>query len=297
MMKISVKKLMKTSDGVERLDVDLRMEKGEFVTLFGESGAGKTTLLRIIAGLTEPDEGYIEFDRKVWFDSNKRFSLPVQQRRVGFVFQEYSLFPHMTIRENLVYGLADRSKTSVIDEWLEIMNLKGLEHQRPHRLSGGQRQRVALARCMVNQPEILLLDEPLSALDADLRLRLQDEMVRIHQRTRITTIFVSHEVSEVFKLSGRIFVISKGKIVKTGHPRDVFINGHLSGKFTFAGEIVEINKDGVANILTVRIGNNISKVVATDEEIVGLRVGSKVIVATREFNPLIFEGNPSLSDK
>ena len=221
-------------------------------------------------------------------DSHKEFSLPVQDRRVGFVFQEHALFPHMTIRENLLFALTDKRQRFIVDEWLEIMDLKELEHQRPHTLSGGQRQRAALARCLVNRPNILLLDEALSALDADLRLRLQDEIVKIYQRTRITTIFVSHDLAEVFKLSGRVFMINKGKIVKAGCPKDVFIDGHLSGKFKFTGEIIEIEKDGVVNILTVRIGNNITKVVATDEEMAGLKAASKVVVATKAFNPLIF---------
>lgn len=279
---------MRTSRGIDQLDVDLSVEKGEFVAFFGESGTGKTTLLRIVAGLTDPDEGYVEVDGKVWFDSQKRINLPIQQRRVGFVFQEHALFPNMTIGENLLFALMDKSQRLIVDEWLEIMDLKELKHQRPQKLSGGQRQRAALARCLVNQPDILLLDEPLSALDLNLRLRLQDEIVKIYQKTRITTIFVSHDLSEVFKLSSRVFMIDKGKIVKAGCPKDVFINGHLSGKFKFTGEIVEVEKDGVVNILTVRIGNNITKVVATDEEMAGLKAGSKVVVATKAFNPLIF---------
>lgn len=282
---------MRTSRGIDQLDVDLSVEKGEFVAFFGESGTGKTTLLRIVAGLTDPDEGYVEVDGKVWFDSQKRINLPIQQRRVGFVFQEHTLFPNMTIGENLLFALMDKNQKPIVDEWLEIMDLKELKHQRPQKLSGGQRQRAALARCLVNQPDILLLDEPLSALDLNLRLRLQDEIVKIYQKTQITTIFVSHELSEVFKLSSRVFMMSRGKIVRVGCPKDVFINGHLSGKFKFSGEIIEINKDGVVNILTVRIGNNITKVVATDEEMAGLKAGGKVIVATKAFNPLIFKGD------
>jgi len=289
MIKIRVKRQMKTPQGPRLLDVDLEMGIGEFVTLFGESGAGKTTLLRMIAGLTQPQEGYIEVEGEAWFDSRRRWSLPVQQRRVGFVFQEYSLFPNMTVRQNLQYALADKSGGPGIEEWLQAMDLKGLENQKPDQLSGGQKQRVALARALVSQPRILLLDEPLSALDLNLRLRLQDEIVKIYQRTKITTILVSHDVSEVLKLSGKIFVIEAGRIVRSGDPREVMVNSNLSGKFKFAGEIVEITKDGVVNILTVLIGNTMTKVVATDEEAAALKIGSKVIVAAKAFNPLIWE--------
>lgn len=289
MLKIKIKKLMNTARGRHHLDIDFQIENGEFVSLFGESGAGKTTILRIISGLTEPDEGYIEVDGRVWFDSSRKYSLSIKDRRAGFVSQECSLFPNMTVRENLIYALTERRDLSLADSWLEIMDLIELKDQKPNRLSGGQKQRVALARCLVNRPKILLLDEPLSAIDAKLRLRLQDEIVKIYQKTRLTTIFVSHEVSEVFKLAGRIFVIEHGKIIKSGSPKDVFIDGALSGKFKFTGEIIEINKDGVVNILTIRIGNNITKVVATDEELKDLKIGSKIIVATKAFNPLIFE--------
>ncbi len=291
MIKLRARKIMNTPEGLGELDVDLTIDKGEFVTFFGESGVGKTTLLRILAGLTRPDSGYIEFDGQVWFDNAKNFSLPVGQRRVGFVFQEHSLFPHMSVRQNLLFALADKTKVSMIDGWLELLGLQGLREQKPARLSGGQKQRVALARTLVNGPKVLLLDEPLSSLDIESRLKLQDEIVSIYQKTGITTILVSHDLAEVFKLSGKIFVIEKGKIVKSGPPQKVFVNDNLSGKFKFTGEIVEVQKDGVVNILTVRIGNNMTKVVATDEEIKGLRVGSKVIVATKAFNPIIISPN------
>lgn len=289
MIKIRVKRQMKTPWGPRPLDVDVQIEKGEFVTLFGESGAGKTTLLKMISGLTKPQEGYIEVEGKVWFDSRRKWNLPVQERKVGFVFQEYSLFPNMTIRQNIEYALANRNEEQGIEEWLQAMDLKGLENQKPDQLSGGQKQRVALARALVSQPKILLLDEPLSALDMNLRLRLQDEIFKIYQKTKITTILVSHDLSEVFKLSGKIFVIKEGTIVQSGDPKEVLVNKNLSGKFKFAGEIVEINKDGILNILTVQIGNTLTKVVATDEEMARLKIGSKVIVATKAFNPLILE--------
>jgi molybdate transport system ATP-binding protein len=289
MIKFNFKRQMRTPQGQEWLDIDLNIEKGEFVALFGESGAGKTTFLRILAGLTDPQEGYIEVDGEIWFDSRKRINRPIQQRKTGFVFQENNLFPHMTVRENLEYACGDKKMHGSIDEWLMTMGLRGLEGQKPDQISGGQKQRVALVRALINQPKILLLDEPLSDLDMNARLNLQDEIIKVYQKTKITTVLVSHDLSEVFKLSKKVLVIERGKITRSGSPQEVFVNNDLSGKFKFTGEIMEIHRDGVINILTISIGNNVTKVVASDEEIAGLTIGNKVIVAAKAFNPLILK--------
>ncbi len=280
---------MHTPQGKEWLDLDLSIAKGEFITLFGQSGAGKTTFLRILAGLTQPQEGFIEVDGEIWFDSQKRINLPIQQRKTGFIFQENCLFPHMTVRENLEYACADKKEQGSIEEWIVAMGLKGLEGQKPDKISGGQKQRVALIRALISRPKILLLDEPLSDLDMNARLKLQDEIIRVYQKTRITTVLVSHDLAEVFRLSKKVFVIERGKITKSGSPSEVFVNNDLSGKFKFTGEIIEIQKDGVLNILTLSIGNNITKVVASDEEMSGLTIGSRVIVAAKAFNPIILK--------
>jgi molybdate transport system ATP-binding protein len=169
------------------------------------------------------------------------------------------------------------------------MGLNGLEDQKPDKISGGQKQRVALVRALINRPKILLLDEPLSDLDIRSRLNLQDEIIKVYQKTGITTVLVSHDLSEVFKLSKKIFVIDHGKITKSGSPGEVFVNNDLSGKFKFTGEVLEIQKDGVLNILTLSIGNTVTKVVASEEEIAGLTIGSKVIIASKAFNPLILK--------
>ena len=291
MIKLRLKKEMHTPLGKEWLDLDLNIAKGEFVTLFGESGAGKTTFLRVLAGLIQPQEGHIEVDGEIWFDSHKKINRPIQQRKTGFVFQENNLFPNMTVRENLEYACGGKKEHSSINEWIVTMGLKGLEDQKPDKISGGQTQRVALIRALINQPKILLLDEPLSDLDIHSRLNLQDEILKVYQKTKIPTILVSHDLSEVFKLSKKIFVIDHGKITKSGSPQEVFVNNDLSGKFQFTGEIMEIQRDGVLNILTLSIGNTVTKVVASDEEISGLTIGSKVIVAAKAFNPLILRGH------
>ena len=291
MIKIRIKRQMHTPQGEEWLDLDVNIPNGDVISFFGESGAGKTTFLRILAGLTRPQEGYIEVEGKVWFDSHQKIDLPTQQRKIGFVSQENSLFPHMTIRENLAYALNGPNKHSSIEEWVGIMGLQGLEDRKPDQLSGGQKQRAALIRALIRNPKILLLDEPLSDLDIHSRLNLQDEIIKVQQKTGITTVLVSHDLSEVFKLSKKVFVIEKGKIKRSGSPQEVFVNNDLSGKFRFTGEIIGIEQEGVINILTLTIGNNVTKVVATDEEILGLTVGSKVIVAAKAFNPLIISGS------
>jgi molybdate transport system ATP-binding protein len=193
----------------------------------------------------------------------------------------------MTVRENLEYGCTDKKDRGSIEEWILAMGLKGLEARKPGQISGGQKQRASLARALISRPKILLLDEPLSNLDIHARLNLQDEIIKVYQKTKITTVLVTHDLPEVFKLSRKVFIIERGKITKSGSPREVFIGSSLSGKFKFTGEIIEIHRDGVVNILTISIGQQAAKVVASDEEIEGLSIGSKVIVAAKAFNPLI----------
>lgn len=222
MIRLQVKKQMHTPEGEEWLDIDVAISSGQFSAVFGESGAGKTTLLRILAGLTSPDQGYIEVDGEIWFDSQKKINLPIQQRKIGFVFQESSLFPHMTVRENLEYACADLLERQSIDGWILTLGLKGLESKKPEKISGGQKQRVALIRAILSRPKILLLDEPLSNLDSNARQQLQDEIVKVIRNTGITTILVSHDLSEVVKMSQKVFVIQNGRIVKSGSPYEVF---------------------------------------------------------------------------
>lgn len=279
---------MQTSRGPQWLDCDLTINQGEFVTIFGESGAGKTTLLRVLAGLAQTQEGYLEYQNRVWFDSQKKINLPAQQRQIGFVFQESTLFPQMTVRQNLEYATVPSSRKN-IDEWLNLLGLKNLEYQKPDQLSGGQKQRVAIVRALLRQPKLLLLDEPLSDLDHQSRLNLQDEIIKIYKKTGITTILVTHDLAEVFKLSTRVFLLQEGRIVKSGSPQEVFINNDLSGKFKFTAEILSIQPDGVIYILTLAIGNQVVKVTATEEEINGLGVGQKIIVSSKAFNPLIIK--------
>ncbi len=289
MIKVKAQKRLITSHGPMVLDVDFQISGQELVTLFGPSGGGKTTILRMIAGLTDPDEGFIQVGEEVWFDSEKRINKPVQERQISFVFQDYNLFPNMTILENLQYALKDKDDAGQINELLDMVHLIELRNRRPEMLSGGQKQRVALIRALLRKPKIFLLDEPLSSLDLELRLKLQDEIFALYNRFKTPTIFVTHDLSEVFKLSNQILVLEQGKIVRSGKPGEIFGEDNLSGKFKFVGQILEMLKEDFLYIVTVQIGNNLTKVVATEDEAKDWHIGDRVIVMAKAFNPIILK--------
>ncbi|HNT43784.1 MAG TPA: ATP-binding cassette domain-containing protein, partial [Syntrophorhabdaceae bacterium] len=201
-IELSVRKKLFTAAGEFPFTADLAIASGEMVSFFGPSGVGKTTMLRIIAGLTDADEGFVRVGGQVWYDSTGGTNLPPQRRKVGFVFQEYALFPNMSVRENLRFAQPKTDKRH-IDELLDIFELSALQHRKPGFLSGGQNQRVALARALARKPDLLLLDEPLSALDHEMRNTLQDEILEVHRLWGITTILVSHDLPEIFKLCNR----------------------------------------------------------------------------------------------
>jgi len=195
MIELSVKKRLLSAEGSLELRFETIIEEGEFVALFGESGAGKTTILRMIAGLETPDSGHIIVNGTPWFDSQKRINLPPAKRPIGFVFQDYALFPNMSVKENLRFALQKGDNPAIIDELLDTIALRELADRLPSQLSGGQQQRVAMARALVRRPRLLLLDEPLSALDHAMRHKLQDELAKLHQHFNLTTILVSHDPS------------------------------------------------------------------------------------------------------
>ena len=289
MIKVKAKKNLITSHGPIRLEVDFQIPDKELITLYGPSGAGKTTILRMIAGLTDPDDGLIKVDDEIWFDSDQGINRPIQERQISFVFQDYNLFPNMSIRENLEYALKDKKDEGLINEFLEMVHLVELRNRKPDTLSGGQKQRVALVRALLRRPKIFLLDEPLSSLDLELRLKLQDEILAIYNRFKIPTIFVTHDLSEIFKLSNQIIILEQGRIVRSGKPSEIFGEDALSGKFKFVGNILGLEKEDFLYIVTVQIGNNLTKVVATEEEAKNWRVGDRVLVAAKAFNPIILK--------
>jgi molybdate transport system ATP-binding protein len=203
------------------LQFDSKIDSGEFVCVYGPSGAGKTSVLRMLAGLLTPDDGHIVTDNTTWFDKAKKVDLKPQLRNIGMVFQEYSLFPNMTVRGNLEFALKKESSADIVDELLQLTELEQLQDQKPALLSGGQKQRVALARALIRRPRLLLLDEPLSALDSVMQAKLQDYILRVHQQFSLTTILVSHDVFEVVKMSKRVLILEEGTIKRDGPPREV----------------------------------------------------------------------------
>ena len=219
---VSIEDLSVAFDGVPALaDVTLRVEEGEFFTLVGPSGCGKTTLLRTVAGFETPDSGRIEIGEDV-------AGVPPEDRNVGIVFQDYALFPHMSVRENVEYGLRYRdpppgvSATERVQNLLELVDMGGMGGREPANLSGGQKQRIALARALAPSPDVLLLDEPLSALDASLRERLRVVIREIQQELDITTIYVTHDQEEALAISDRVAVVADGRIEQVGPPETIY---------------------------------------------------------------------------
>lgn len=287
MIELSFVKKLKSSSGEMILDVELSLEEGRLVTLYGKSGAGKTTLLLVLAGLLKPEKGYIKVGNELWTDTDKNIQLAAQKRNVGFVFQEYALFPNMTIRENLLFALGKGQSDKIVDHLVDIIDLGELQNRKPTTLSGGQKQRVALARALVKKPKILLLDEPLSALDHEMRAKLQSYIMEVHKEFSLTTILISHDVSEIIRLSDFLVEIDQGKIIRQGLPSDIFTNDRVNAKFQFTGEVIRMVKQDFIVIVTVLIGKDLVKVIANDKEAKNLTVGDRVMIASKAFNPII----------
>ena len=235
------------ADGTRALEpATLDIARGETLVLLGPSGCGKTTMLRIIAGLELPDAG-----GKVLFDGKDMTSVPIERRNVGMVFQSYALFPNMSVADNIGYGLKirgvpDKERAARVAELVALTNISGLENRRIDQLSGGQRQRVALARAVAIRPGILLLDEPLTALDAALRDRLRGELNRLLRALGITTIYVTHDQAEAMELGDRVVVMQKGAIAQIGTPREIY----FTPKNRFVAEFI-----GAANIIEAAVEN------------------------------------------
>ena len=222
MAEVKLEDLTKKFNQVTAVDhIDLDIKDGEFLTLVGPSGCGKSTALRLVAGLEKVTSG------NVYIDGKLVNHIPPQERNISMVFQSYALFPHMSVESNLAFGLkikrrSLKEKTEKVRWVLELLGLKGMEKRLPKELSGGQRQRVALGRALVLEPDVLLLDEPLSNLDAKLRLRMRTELKRLHKKIKTTIIYVTHDQAEAMTLSDRLAVMKDGKILQKGTPQEIY---------------------------------------------------------------------------
>lgn len=220
-MTIELRKRLAAPQGHIWLDVRLEVAEGDFAVLTGPSGSGKSMLLRLLAGLDRPGEGRIVLNGMVWQDSARGLFLKTQDRSLGMVFQQYALFPHWSVRDNLRYALPKGEAESRITELLDVMQLGELANRPPHLLSGGQQQRVALARALVRRPRLLLLDEPLSALDVRTRRRLQQYLLQVHRQYELTTVLVTHDPQEMMQLADQLIWLENGRVIQQGDPAQI----------------------------------------------------------------------------
>ena len=298
---LELKEIKKSfTEGEAVLDnISLEISKGEFITLLGSSGCGKTTTLRIIAGLEQPDAG------SVWLDGREVTGLEPNQRNVNTVFQNYALFPHMNVAENIGYGLKLKKvpKSEIrkkVSQMLELVQLEGYEKRKPSELSGGQKQRVAIARALVNNPKVLLLDEPLGALDLQLRRAMQIELKHLQKKLGITFIYITHDQEEAINMSDRIAVMKDGRIEQIGTPDEIYNHPKTSYVATFVGNANILH--GAAERIQgenaiVKIGNDrvIVKLETSQQntEDTGVKqylsAGEKVTLAVRSENILLQE--------
>lgn len=283
---IDVTKRFGATIAVDRVNADIR--EGEFITLLGPSGCGKTTTLRMVAGLIDLTEGEILFDDQVVNN------IPTHRRNIGLAFQSHALFPHMTVAKNIAFGLEVRgglskpAREARVQEMLDMMELKGFGDRLPGQLSGGQQQRVALARMLATDPRVLLFDEPLSALDRNLRDTLKYSILALQRRTKKTAIYVTHDQSEAFAISDRIFVMNKGKIDQAGTQLDIylrpaseFVANFVGDNNALRGRIVEIKDSESGERTAVVVANGVTLNAFAQPE---LAVGDDVLAFARPEN-------------
>ncbi len=281
MIEINIKKTLHGNLGEMSLDVNFTLKEGDFLCISGKSGAGKTTLLRVIAGL-DSAKGSIKVDNEVWL--NKNHFLKIQKREISFVFQDYALFDNMSVEENLLYVKKD---FVLAKKLLKLTQMYELRKRHPSTLSGGQKQRIAICRALMKKPKLLLLDEPLSALDNAMRQKLQEEILLLHKEFGTTTIMVSHDVSEIYKLASKVIILENGKIIKEGKALDVLLKQQGSKKFSFEAEILDIKQVDVIYIATLCIEQQLVEIVISKKQKEVLSIGQKIRVGTKAFSPIL----------
>ncbi len=260
MISFDLYKKLKSPDGHISLEIKGNLEQGKLMSIYGPSGAGKTSVLRMLAGLLKADKGYIKVNGEIWFDTENEINLSPQNRRIGFVFQDYALFPNMTVLQNLEFALEKNQNNKIVNEMVEVIELGELIHKHPKMLSGGQQQRVALARALIRKPSLLLLDEPLSALDHEMRIKMQDYILKVHNNFNLHTILVSHQFSEVIKMSDQLIMINEGKVSKQGNASSIFIPKELASDLQLDLRIVELMSIEGVKYAVVLLENQLYKI-------------------------------------
>jgi molybdate transport system ATP-binding protein len=281
MINFSLQKMLHAGDGEMRLDVNCEIENGAFISLYGPSGAGKTSLIRMLAGFMKPDSGFIKVEDKIWFDSENKIDIAPQHRLAGFVFQDYALFPNMNVEENISFALSKNESKKMVNDLMEVTGLTGLRDKKIQLLSGGQQQRVALARALVRKPQLLLLDEPLSAIDIEMRSKLQETLMAIHSVYKITSIIVSHDINEIVKLTSKTIHLTLGRMLQYSEPTEIFLDKFYEPS-SFHGIFLSAEKNETGYIFLVLAGNQLIKIVGTENDCKMLQKGDRIIVSFKD---------------
>lgn len=287
MIKLNLHKKLAAATGEMNLALQADIPTGQFLSIYGASGAGKTSSLRMIAGLLQADRGTIIVDNQIWLDTTQKINWRPQARKIGYVFQDYALFPNMTVRQNLEFALQKKQKQQIVNDLIRLMELGDLQNRKPTTLSGGQQQRVALARALVQQPQLLLLDEPLSALDRTIRLKLQNYLLKVHRAFKLTTILISHDIAEIMKLSDHVWVLENGKIIKRGTPTEVFIQSAEHSSLSLVGTILKITEHNTNYELNILIQHKVIQLTLDYSTIKSLNIGDQVALFVDGFKHYI----------
>lgn len=279
MIELDFCKSLNGTNGEFVLEVRENITLSSRVAFFGKSGVGKSTILKVLAGLEEIESGKIIVGGEVW--SDKGFSLSPQKRNIGFVFQDYSLFPNLSVFENIAYS--KRASKERVKQLIEMMELGALCEFKPSKLSGGQSQRVALARALASNPQILLLDEPFSALDSAIKGKILSEILFLQKELGFTLILVSHDIGEVYRLSEEVLLMNEGKILSRSSPKGAFGKSNIQ----LIAQVLEIKKNDLVCEVCVLVGGEVLSFVAHSSELEGIEVGESVEMVLKSFSPMI----------